>query len=175
MIKTGLPIVTFVFGLVVGGSLAAKAVQSPGAKAEGPGVSGIGGVFFKADDPAELRTWYERHLGIVAGQQGVNFFWREQDDTTAFGRTVWSLFPRDTNYFGPSGQELMINYRVRDLDALLVRLQAEGVQQVGAIDEYWYGRFAWIVDGEGNRVELWEPVDHSPEEFERRLQDESSQ
>ena len=68
----------------------------------------------------------------------------------------------------------MINYRVRDLDGLLARLEVEGVQPVGDTEDYWYGRFAWIVDGERNRVELWEPVDYSPEELERRLQEESN-
>ena len=123
----------------------------------------------------ELRAWYDRHLGLDAEQQGVNFFWREPDDATRFGYTVWSPFPRDTEYFGPGGQDSMINYRVGDLEALLERLRAEGVEQVRETEEYWYGRFAWIVDGEGNRVELWEPVDFSPDEFDRRLRDESTQ
>ena len=157
---------TFVLGFILGGT-AAK--SQPAAAAE-PWVGGIGGVFFKADDPARLRAWYREHLGIGADGQGVNFVWREWDDANVAGYTVWSAFPRDTRYFGAGDQQVMINYRVRDLDALLAKLEDEGVRRDGGIDEYWYGRFAWIFDGEGNRVELWEPARMSIEEFERRLQ-----
>lgn len=130
-----------------------------GADAEGsPGVTGIGGVFFRVADPETTRAWYRQHLGVEGEGQGVNFWWREQEDPDRLGFTVWSAFPRDTDYFGPGAQEFMINYRVRDLDALLARLKAEGIQQVGAVEEYSYGRFAWIVDIDGNRVELWEPT-----------------
>jgi len=87
----------------------------------------------------------------------MNFFWRERDTPDRLGFTVWSAFPRDTDYFGPSGQSFMINYRVRDLDVLLKRLQVQGVRQVGKVEKFSYGRFAWIVDGDGNRIELWEP------------------
>ena len=80
-----------------------------------------------------------------------------------------------TGYFGSDSQDLMVNYRVRNLDALLGRLKSEQVQQVGVIEEHWYGRFAWILDGEGNRLELWEPAKLSPEEFERRLRAEKDQ
>lgn len=175
MTKTRLAVITFVMGLIIGGALAVKAVQRTASQTEGPGVSGIGGVFFKAENPAKLRAWYQRHLGIDAKGQGVNFFWRERDDAERFGMTVWSLFPKDSDYFGTGGQDFMVNYRVRDLDALLARLREQGVQQAGATEEYWYGRFAWVLDGEGNRIELWEPVDLSPDEFDRRSQDKSSQ
>ena len=173
MTKTRLAITAYVLGLIIGGALVANAVQYADGLAA-PGVTGIGGVFFKARDPAELRAWYERHLDIGAAHQGVNFFWRDRDDASRFGLTVWSLFPRDTDYFGPGDQGFMINYRVADLETLLDRLREQGVSQVGEIEEYWYGRFAWILDGEGNRVELWEPVDFSPEEFIRRSQAASS-
>lgn len=169
MTKIRLPIITFVLGLVIGATLLAKAVERPLDRA---GVNGIGGVFFKAADPEKLGQWYARHLGIDTGRPGVNFFWRRQEDPGQFGLTVWSLFPRDTEYFGPGGQDFMINYRVGDLDALLERLQEQGIPQVGETEDYWYGRFAWIEDGEGNRVELWEPVSLPPEEFERRSQEE---
>src|SRR5262245_20944271 len=138
-------------------------------------VTGIGGVFFKSDDPERLREWYRRHLGIAGVSGGVNFLWRDRYDPNLVGYTVWAAFPRKTGYFGSGSQELMVNYRVRNLDALLGRLKSEQVQQVGVIEEHWYGRFAWILDGEGNRLELWEPAKLSPEEFERRLRAEKDQ
>jgi catechol 2,3-dioxygenase-like lactoylglutathione lyase family enzyme len=144
-------------------------MASPAAPRKRPLVTGIGGVFFKARDPERLRAWYREHLGVEADRPGVNFFWREAVDGGRFGRTVWSAFPADTRYFGPGDQDFMINYRVRDLDELLARLRQEGIAQVGKTEEYWYGRFAWVVDGEGNRVELWEPDRFSPREFERRM------
>lgn len=98
----------------------------------------------------------------------------ERGDPSRFGFTVWSVFPQDTAYFGGGRQSVMVNYRVRDLDALLAGLRAQGVEQVNGIDEYWYGRSAWIRDGEGNRVELWQPVSSSPEEFERRQRREET-
>lgn len=175
MTKHAPTIVAFALGLVLGSGVVAALGQRAPIPAESLTVTGIGGVFLKAENPTELRKWYESHLGIDAEQQGVNFFWRDVDDVTRFGRTVWSLFPEDTDYFGSSGQSFMINYRVSDLDGLLETLQEQGVQQVGETEQYWYGRFAWILDGEDNRVELWEPVDFSPDELDRRLQDEPSQ
>lgn len=168
-------ITAFALGTIVGSGVVAALGQRVRVQAESPTVTGIGGVFLKAENPAALREWYESHLGIDAEQQGVNFFWRDLHDGTRFGRTVWSLFPEDTEYFGPSGQSFMINYRVSDLDGLLERLQGQGVQQVGEIEQYWYGRFAWILDGEDNRVELWEPVDFAPDEWDRRMQGGPSQ
>ncbi|NIR47767.1 VOC family protein [candidate division KSB1 bacterium] len=138
-------------------------------------VTGIGGVFFKVNDPEQFRAWYKKHLGIRASASGANFFWRKSDDPQSFARTVWTPFPQNSDYFGPGAQQIMINYRVRELDALLNKLTAAGVEQVGKVEEYWYGRFAWIIDGEGNRVELWEPVDLSPDEFERRLEQQQKQ
>ena len=121
-------------------------------------VTGIGGVFFRADDPESTRTWYREHLGIVGEGPGVSYYWREQDNPERVGFTVWSVFPRDTEYFGGSSQEFMVNYRVRDLDLLLERLRNAGIEQVKELEEYPYGRFAWVEDIDGNRVELWEPV-----------------
>lgn len=164
----------FVSGLVLGHSLfAPNGVETAIGDINGTSVTGIGGVFFKASDPAKLRDWYREHLGVDAGPQGFNFFWREPN-AALFGRTVWSIFPEGTQYFGDEGQDLMINYRVSDLDALLTKLQRQGVIQVGEVEEYWYGRFAWIIDGEGNRVELWEPVYHSPEEYKRKLKSQAA-
>lgn len=116
-------------------------------------VTGIGGVFFRAASPSALHEWYTKHLGVPAGQYGAVF---EAGDV---GATVWNPFPADTTYFGPSGQALMINYRVRDLDAMLDQLRAGGVEVLDNVEALeGVGRFAWGVDPEGNRFELWEPA-----------------
>lgn len=119
-------------------------------------VTGLGGVFFKAAHPERLYAWYESHLGLKREEGGVNFRWREKD-SPATGKTVWALFEKDTRYFDPSAAPFMLNYRVDDLDALLERLRAEGVQIDEKREEWEYGRFAWVMDPEGNRIELWEP------------------
>ena len=121
-------------------------------------VTGIGGVFFRTDDPESTRTWYREHLGIEGEGPGVSYYWREQDNPERVGFTVWSVFPEDTEYFGESSQDFMVNYRVRDLDLLLERLENAGIEQVKELEEYSYGRFAWVEDVDGNRIELWEPV-----------------
>ena len=116
-------------------------------------VTGIGGVFFRSADPAALRRWYSEHLGITDEEFGSVFRW-EGD-----GATVWSPFGADTDYFGPSGQAWMVNYRVNDLDAMLAQLRAAGVEVVDAVEEMdGIGRFGWAVDPEGHRFELWEPA-----------------
>ena len=120
-------------------------------------VTGLGGVFFKANDPNKLYEWYEKHLGLKREQGSVNFKWRGAEDAKEEGMTVWALFPKDTKYFDPSRASLMINYRVDDLDALLEALRKEGVTIDEKREDYDYGRFAWIMDPEGNRIELWEP------------------
>ena len=122
-------------------------------------VTGIGGIFFKSEDPAKLYQWYETHLGIRRSPDGTGavFEWREVSDTQKKGMTVWSIFPRNTKYFDPSRSGFMINYRVDDLDALLEALKKEGVQIDPHREDYDYGRFAWIMDPDGNRIELWEP------------------
>jgi D-3-phosphoglycerate dehydrogenase / 2-oxoglutarate reductase len=120
-------------------------------------VTGLGGVFFKADNPAALYQWYEKHLGIrrEAHGQGASFHWRDPENQDAF--TAWAIFPRDSQYFSPSQQPFMLNYRVADLDRLLENLRAAGVWIDPQREDYEYGRFARIMDPEGNRVELWEP------------------
>jgi catechol 2,3-dioxygenase-like lactoylglutathione lyase family enzyme len=121
-------------------------------------VIGIGGVFFKAEDPQKLYAWYERHLGIEGKPgEGASFPWRRLDDPSSETVTAWSIFPRDTSYFNPSPAPFMINYQVEDLDALLEALGAEGVTIDPKREDHDYGRFAWIIDPEGNRIELWEP------------------
>ena len=120
-------------------------------------VTGIGGVFFRSDDPATLQAWYESRLGIQPEAGGhVAFSWRHVDAPDAVGMTVWSPFPRDTKYFGASGQTFMVNYIVDDLDGLLESLRASGAEADPKREDTEYGRFAWVTDPEGNRIELWE-------------------
>ena len=123
-------------------------------------VTGIGGVFFKAKDPKALAAWYQKHLGVPFGDNSyTSFQWINPHHPTAPGSTVFSFFKEDTEYFQPSGKEFMINFRVKDLKDLIATLEREGVKIVGAVEEYEYGKFGWIVDPEGNKIELWEPVD----------------
>jgi len=121
-------------------------------------VTGIGGIFFKGQNAEQLRSWYREHLGIEAeGDSGFAFEWREASSPEEIGQTVWSIFAGHTKYFDPSTAPFMINYRVADLAALLSELRKEGLEVDDKIDESEYGKFAWIMDPEGNRIELWEP------------------
>ena len=123
-----------------------------------PGVTGLGGVFFKARDPDRLRAWYRDQLGVPVGEDGsVMFRWRAADDGAEDGVTVWGPFDETTDYFEPSEKPFMINFRVAALDVLLERLRAAGVTVDERVDDYPYGRFGWCMDPEGNRIELWEP------------------
>ena len=163
--QAGTPGVVFAAGLgmlALGSALAVAAVATLAQDRTAPAVTGIGGVFFKVQDPQRFRAWYREHLGIDAGPNGGTFLWWEHANPDVEGRTVWSAFPATTTYFGPGPQAYMINYRVTDLRGLLARLTAAGVQQADTLEEYPYGRFAWIVDLEGNRVELWEPPTRAP-------------
>jgi predicted enzyme related to lactoylglutathione lyase len=122
-------------------------------------VTGIGGIFFKAKDPKALGAWYKTHLGIdVSDWGGCTFDWAEPGAPQRPGQTVWSLFPDDTTYFSPGTAPFMINYRVADLESLVAQLRVEGcaVDEKG-IQDNEYGKFAWVLDPEGNRLELWQP------------------
>jgi predicted enzyme related to lactoylglutathione lyase len=119
-------------------------------------VTGIGGVFFKAKDPEALAAWYRDHLGFdVQPWGGAAFRWGTPDNPD--GTTAWSLFGADSTHFEPSASPFMINYRVDDLAGLLGALRSGGCNVVGGPEESDYGRFAWVLDPEGNKVELWEP------------------
>ncbi len=122
-------------------------------------VTGIGGVFFKCDDPKSMNEWYVQKLGLPVGQYGTTFEWREADDPSKTGSTSWCTFPGDTKYFNPSVKPFMINYRVEDLVALVEELKKENVTIVDEIAVYDYGKFVHILDPEGNIIELWEPTD----------------
>lgn len=120
-------------------------------------VTGIGGIFFKAKDPKALGDWYRKHLGLdVEDWGGAAFRWAE-DNPGGAGTTIWSPFKEDTNYFEPSTASFMVNFRVADLHALLGVLRAEGCQVQDKLEESEYGKFGWVLDPEGNKLELWEP------------------
>lgn len=116
-------------------------------------VVGIGGIFFKAKNPEVLRAWYQTHLGIdVQAWGGTAFPWDRPE-----GMTVWSVFPDTPEHFAPSTAPFMVNYVVEDLDAVLAALRAEGCEVDPKVDDSEYGKFGWVTDPEGNRVELWQP------------------
>ena len=113
---------------------------------------GVGGIFFKARDPKALSAWYAQHFGIAKADDSSLFF----DGPESAGMTVFSHFRSDSAYFGTGPQQSMVNLRVDDLDGMLTQLAAAGVSIDPKRDDHEYGRFAWIIDPEGNRVELWE-------------------
>lgn len=118
-------------------------------------VTGLGGIFFKARDPAALNAWYREHLGLDVSEWGGTVFKWADDSPT--GTTLWTPFKADTGYFAPSDAPFMVNFRVADLHGLLAALRAEGCEVLEKVDESEYGKFGWVMDPEGNKVELWEP------------------
>ena len=121
-------------------------------------VTGIGGIFFKAKDAASLQAWYKRHLGIdVQPWGGAAFDWTGADGKPVAGTTAWLIASEKSDQFAPSSAPFMVNYRVADLHGLVKALKEEGCNVLEQIDESEYGKFAWVVDPEGNKVELWEP------------------
>lgn len=113
-------------------------------------VIGVGGIFIKSADPQRMRDWYQKHLGIPIEAWGGAAF-------SGDGTTVWNIFEASSNYFDPSKASFMVNYRVADLAALLVALRAEGCDVVDKMDDSEYGKFGWVFDPDGNKIELWEP------------------
>ncbi|MEM7231062.1 MAG: VOC family protein [Planctomycetota bacterium] len=121
-------------------------------------VTGIGGVFFKAKDPTALRDWYKTHLGVdVQDWGGAAFTWSDAEGKPTGGMTVWCIAPEDGSQFEQSQASFMVNYRVDDLHALVAVLKEEGCNVLDKTEESEFGKFAWVVDPEGNKVELWEP------------------
>lgn len=120
-------------------------------------VTGLGGIFFKARDPRALYEWYRRHLGVESAPDGSGAMWRDADHPEVPGCNVFAIFPDTTKYLGPGPAPFMINFRVDNLHELLKALREEGVQVEDKVEEADYGKFGWIADPEGNRVELWEP------------------
>ena len=122
-------------------------------------VSGIGGIFFKCEDPDKLRQWYADNLGLVTNEYGALFEFRKKEDPDQLAYLQWSTFSNDTKYLEPSDKPFMINYRVRDIEKIVEELKAAGVNVVDEIQEFEYGKFVHLMDPEGNKLELWEPVD----------------
>ncbi|WP_394340154.1 VOC family protein [Lutibacter citreus] len=120
-------------------------------------VTGIGGIFFKTSNPNKLKDWYKSHLGFNVDDWGSTFWWKTKNGKPA--STQWSPFENETTYFSPSTKDYMFNYRVDNLVELLKKLKEEKVTIVGEIEEFEYGKFGWILDPEGNKIELWEPID----------------
>lgn len=124
-------------------------------------VTGVGGIFFKTEDPKKIKEWYGKHLGLPIDEYGASFKWidPEHPDAKVPALTAWSPFKSDTTYFNPSEKSYMFNYRVENLVELLKILKKEGVEIVGEMQEFSYGKFGWIMDPDGNKIELWEPKD----------------
>lgn len=120
-------------------------------------ITGIGGVFFKANDPKALAAWYQKHLGLSLEEWGGAILKWPEDKAEDKGVTVWTLAGRESQWFAPSTASFMINYRVDDMDALLAQLQAGGVAIHKGPEEDENGKFAWVIDPDGNKVELWQP------------------
>jgi predicted enzyme related to lactoylglutathione lyase len=121
-------------------------------------VTGIGGIFFKAKDAPALRDWYKRHLGIdVQVWGGASFDWTDADGLPTAGTTAWCINPQASDQFAPSAASFMVNYRVDDLDGLIKMLREEGCKLVGDVSDSEYGKFGWVMDPEGNKIELWQP------------------
>lgn len=122
-------------------------------------VTGIGGIFFKSSDPEKIKKWYNKNLGLVIDDYGSPFEFRDANNPEKINYLQWSPFKKDTSYFQPSKKDFMINYRVADLEALVRELKKEGVTICDQIETYDYGKFIHIMDPDGNKIELWEPVD----------------
>ncbi len=148
--------------LGVAGASAPEETPSTGAPPAGTPraskVTGVGGIFVKTDDAPALREWYHTHLGVGVAEGTFVFRWLEESDPSELGYTVWGVFPGTTDYFAPSEAPVMLNFRVADLEGLLASLRSEGVEIVGELEEYPNGKFAWILDPNGWKIELWEPV-----------------
>jgi len=124
-------------------------------------VTGIGGIFFKCEDPEKMNEWYKTHLGLETTSFGAKFEWKDQSASSENGYTLWSPFPDTTKYFEPSTQSFMINYRVENITALVEELKKEGVTVLDEITSYDYGKFVHILDPEGNKIELWEAANEN--------------
>lgn len=124
-----------------------------------PKVTGIGGIFFRSKNPAEAKEWYSNNLGLAVNEYGSTFEFRNANRPEEINYLQWSPFTEETEYFKPSEKEFMINYRVQNIEGLVEKLKKNGVTIVDSIEEYEYGKFIHIMDSEGNKIELWEPVD----------------
>ncbi len=157
MLRT--PPTLLLLGLLIVLSFTSRGGQAAGDKVAPRGrILGIGGVFFKSANRNQSREWYSKHLGLTDKGGGAMLPWREREDPSKEHVTVVSIFPSTTDYFGTGPAPFMVNYIVDDLDALIARLQSEGVKIDPKRINEAYGKFAWIYDADGNKVELWQPV-----------------
>ena len=137
----------------------AKAEQERAAKEPIPRVTWIGGIFFRSKNPKRMREWYGKNLGLAIDEHGSAFEFRNANRPDEINYLRWSPFEEKTDYFEPSEKDFMINYRVQNIEGMVKHLRANGVTIVDNIEEFEYGKFVHIMDSEGNKVELWEPVD----------------
>ena len=124
-----------------------------------PRVTGIGGIFFRSEDPQDTREWYGKNLGLAIDEYGSPFEFRNANRPEEINYLRWSPFDIGTDYFSPSEKEFMINYRVQNIEGMVKKLRENGVKILDEIEEFDYGKFVHIMDPEGNKIELWEPVD----------------
>ena len=124
-----------------------------------PKVTGIGGIFFFSDNPDEMKEWYRKNLGLETNEYGSSFEFRNANRPEEINYLQWSPFEKGSEYFEPSKKEFMINYRVQNIQGLVNKLKANGVTIIDEIETFEYGKFVHIMDSEGNKIELWEPID----------------
>lgn len=120
-------------------------------------VTGLGGIFFKSKDPDAAKNCYKKHLGLETDNYGCSFWWKDAEGKDCL--TQWSPMNEDTEYFEPSKKQFMMNFRVENLEELLEQLKKEGVQVMEKVESFDYGKFGWVIDPDGNKIELWEPND----------------
>jgi Glyoxalase-like domain len=158
--QTKLISIPIAISLVLVGYLTGRAqsqgTQPPQVEPPAEQVTGIGGIFLKSEDPKKLAAWYRDNLGLPVKGSMALFPWRENDKPEKTGRTAWRLFPTNTTYFGSSRSPVMINYRVTNLDRMVEQLRRNGIM-IEKTEDSDFGRFSWVTDPEGNRMELWEP------------------
>ena len=130
-------------------------------------VTGVGGIFFKSQDPSTLKEWYKRHLGFDTDKYGAMFSFITDAESKSKGYLQWSVMDMDTKHMAPSSREFMINYRVEDLEWLVGELKKEGITILDDIETYDYGKFVHIMDPDGNKIELWEPVDKVFDDYQK--------
>lgn len=124
-----------------------------------PKITGIGGVFFFSDDPVKTRQWYAENLGLITDDYGAVFEFRNANRPDEVNYLRWSPFETGSDYLAPSGKEFMINYRVQNIEGMVRKLKGNGATVLGGIETYPYGKFVYVMDPDGNKMELWEPVD----------------
>lgn len=133
--------------------------ESPSPKDTSPRVTGIGGIFFFTENPEKTKEWYSKNLGLEVNEWGSSFEFRNANRPDEINYLQWSPFKQGSDYFAPSKKEFMINYRVQNIEGLVNKLKENGVTILDTIEAYDYGKFVHIMDAEGNKIELWEPVD----------------